>query len=40
MLLSQVNLHGQNLQEVLAQLAFDYDAFGNSFCEIVKGKVG
>jgi len=38
--ISQVNLHGQNLQEVLAQLAFDYDAFGNSFCEIVKGKVG
>lgn len=38
--ISQVNLHGQNLQEVLAQLTFDYDAFGNSFCEIVKGKVG
>ncbi len=38
--ISQVNLHGQNLQEVLAQLAFDYDAFGNSFCEIVKGKIG
>lgn len=38
--ISQVNLHRQNLQEVLAQLAFDYDAFGNSFCEIVKGKVG
>ena len=38
--ISQVNLHGQNLQEVLAQLSFDYDAFGNSFCEIVKGKVG
>ena len=38
--ISQVNLHGQNLQEVLGALAFDYDAFGNCFAEIVKGKVG
>ena len=35
-----VNLHNQNLQEVLGSLAFDYDAFGNCFAEIVRGRVG
>jgi hypothetical protein len=38
--IGQVNLHSQNLQEVLGSLAFDYDAFGNCFAEIVRGKVG
>lgn len=38
--ISSVNLHNQNLQEVLGALAFDYDAFGNCFAEIVKGRVG
>jgi hypothetical protein len=38
--IGQVNLHSQNLQEVLGALAFDYDAFGNCFAEIVRGKVG
>jgi len=38
--ISSVNLHGQNLQELLGALAFDYDAFGNCFVEIVKGSVG
>jgi capsid portal protein len=38
--IGQVNLHAQNLQEVLASLSFDYDAFGNCFAEIVRGKVG
>ncbi|NBX73323.1 MAG: hypothetical protein EBQ89_03390, partial [Alphaproteobacteria bacterium] len=39
-LISSVNLHNQNLQEVLSALAFDYDAFGNCFAEIVRGRVG
>jgi hypothetical protein len=38
--IGQVNLHSQNLQEVIGALAFDYDAFGNCFAEIVRGKVG
>ena len=38
--ISSVNLHNQNLQEVLSALAFDYDAFGNCFAEIVRGRVG
>ena len=37
MYIEQVNLHKQNLQEVLAALAFDFDAFGNCFAEIVRG---
>lgn len=36
--IDSVNLHGQTLAEVLGMLAFDYDAFGNCFAEIVEGK--
>lgn len=39
-IIGSVNLHSQNLQEVMAALAFDYDAFGNCFAEICRGKVG
>jgi hypothetical protein len=35
--ISRVNLHGQSLTEILAALAYDYDAFGNCFCEIITG---
>jgi hypothetical protein len=35
--IDSVNLHGQTLAEVLGMLAFDYDAFGNCFAEIVEG---
>lgn len=36
----KVNLHGQNLQDVLTMLAKDYEMFGNCFAEIVKAKIG
>lgn len=36
--ISKVNLHQQNLQEVMAALAHDYDAFGNCFAELVRGE--
>ena len=35
--IQRVNLHGQSLTEILAALAYDYDAFGNCFAEIVTG---
>ena len=35
--IQRVNLHGQSLAEILAALAYDYDAFGNCFAEIVTG---
>jgi capsid portal protein len=35
-----VNLHGQNLQDVLTCLAKDYEMFGNCFAEICKARVG
>lgn len=37
--LSDVNAHGQNLQEVLSAIAFDFFAFGNCFVEMVKATV-
>ena len=36
----KVNLHGQNLQDVLTMLAKDYEMFGNCFAEIVKARIG
>jgi hypothetical protein len=36
----KVNLHGQNLQDVLTMLTKDYETFGNCFAEIVKAKIG
>lgn len=35
--IEKVNMHGHTLQEVLGMLAFDYDAFGNCFAELVQG---
>ena len=36
--ISRVNLHGQNLTQILGMAAYDYDAFGNCAVEIVRGK--
>jgi capsid portal protein len=35
-----INLHGQNLQDVLSMLAKDYETFGNCFAEIVTARIG
>ena len=35
--IENVNLHGHTLADVLSMLAFDFDAFGNAFAEIVRG---
>ena len=35
--ISKVNLHQPKLQEVMAALAHDFDAFGNCFAELVRG---
>ena len=35
--ISRVNLHGQNLTQILGMAAYDYDAFGNCAVEIVRG---
>lgn len=36
--IGNVNMHGQTLHELLGMLAFDYDAFGNCFAEMVRGE--
>jgi hypothetical protein len=36
--IDKVNLHQQNLAEVITALAHDFDAFGNCFAELVRGE--
>jgi len=36
--LSNVNLHGQSLSDVLKSAAFEFDAFGNAVIELVRGR--
>ena len=38
--IEKVNEHGQNLADVNAVGAYDYEAFGNAIFELVRGKVG
>lgn len=38
--LSNINLHGQSLADVLKSGAFEFDAFGNCVFELVRGRVG
>lgn len=38
--IKEVNVYGETLVDVLARLAFEYEAYGNCVAEIVRGRVG